>query len=58
LQFDNVQKMIFSQNRNDPLASILYPQLLGLCMGINKKKLGIKMNQLDIGGITSFLTQE
>ncbi|MBW2320763.1 MAG: disulfide reductase, partial [Deltaproteobacteria bacterium] len=38
-----------------PLASVLYPQLLGLCMGIDEKALGINMNQLDISGVTSFL---
>jgi heterodisulfide reductase subunit B len=54
LQFDSVQKMIISQNGGDPFASILYPQLLGLCMGIDEKTLGLQMNQLDISGVTSF----
>ncbi len=54
LQFDTVQKMMVSQNGNDPLASILYPQLLGLSMGIDEKTLGIGMNQLDISGVTAF----
>jgi heterodisulfide reductase subunit B len=58
LQFDNVQKMMISQNGNEVLASIIYPQLLGLCMGIDEKSLGIHMNQLDISGIISFLNQE
>jgi heterodisulfide reductase subunit B len=55
LQFDTVQKMIISQNGNDPFASVLYPQLLGLCMDIDEKILGISMNQLDISNLTSFL---
>jgi heterodisulfide reductase subunit B len=55
LQFDTVQKMMVSKNGNHPLASVLYPQLLGLCMGMDEKALGIHMNQLDIGGVTSFL---
>jgi heterodisulfide reductase subunit B len=55
LQFDTVQKMMVSKNGSDPLASVLYPQLLGLCMGIDEKTLGIGMNQLDIGGVASFL---
>ena len=55
LQFDTVQKMMVSKNGTDPLASVLYPQLLGLCMGIDENTLGIGMNQLDIRGITSFL---
>ena len=54
LQFDTVQKMMVSQNGHDPLASILYPQLLGLSMGIDEKTLGIGMNQLDISGVTAF----
>lgn len=56
LQFDTVQKMMVSSNGNEEhLASILYSQLLGLCMGIDKETLGIKMNQLDISNVTSFL---
>ncbi|MFC1812656.1 CoB--CoM heterodisulfide reductase iron-sulfur subunit B family protein [Thermodesulfobacteriota bacterium] len=54
LQFDTVQEMMVSNNGNDPLASILYPQLLGLSMGIDEKTLGIEMNRLDISGVTSF----
>ncbi|MFH1991398.1 MAG: CoB--CoM heterodisulfide reductase iron-sulfur subunit B family protein [Pseudomonadota bacterium] len=56
MQFDNVQKLMISRNGNDPLAPVLYAQLLGLSMGIDEKTLGIGMNQLDISGITSFLT--
>lgn len=58
LQFDHVQKMMMSRNGSEALASIVYPQLLGLCMGIDEDKLGIHMNQLDITEITSFLNQE
>jgi heterodisulfide reductase subunit B len=54
LQFDTVQQMMVSQNGNNPLASILYPQLLGLSMGIDEQTLGIGMNQLDISGVTAF----
>ncbi|MDA3835891.1 MAG: CoB--CoM heterodisulfide reductase iron-sulfur subunit B family protein [Spirochaetales bacterium] len=56
MQFDAVQNMMVSHSEgNNYLASILYPQLLGLCMGIDKEALGINMNQLDISGITSFI---
>jgi len=45
LQFDFLQKSMVSDNGNsEHLASILYPQLLGLCMGIDKETLGISMN--------------
>jgi len=55
LQFDTVQGMMISGNGSDPLASILYPQLLGLSMGIDEKTLGIGKNRLDIRGVTSFI---
>jgi len=57
LQFDTVQKMMISQNGSEPLASIVYPQLLGLCMGMDEKTLGIDMNQLDLTNITSFFNK-
>ncbi|MBW1745561.1 MAG: CoB--CoM heterodisulfide reductase iron-sulfur subunit B family protein [Deltaproteobacteria bacterium] len=49
LQFDSVQKMMLEQRRlNNHLPAILFPQLLGLAMGIDKETLGISMNQIDI----------
>jgi heterodisulfide reductase subunit B len=49
LQFDSVQKMMIEQRRiNNHLPAILFPQLLGLAMGIDKQTLGINMNQIDI----------
>jgi len=42
LQFDSVQKMMIEQQRtNNHLPAILFPQLLGLAMGIDKQTLGI-----------------
>jgi heterodisulfide reductase subunit B2 len=59
LQFDGVQMRMDSRSDNgELLASILYPQLLGLCMGIDAKTLGIFKNQIDLSGITSFLMAE
>jgi heterodisulfide reductase subunit B len=58
LQFDQVQEMMISQNGGEALASIVYPQLLGLCLGIDEDTLGIHMNQIDITEITSFINQE
>lgn len=55
LQFDTVQSMMISRNGHDPLACILYPQLLGLCMDIDENILGIGENQIDIQGVTNFL---
>jgi heterodisulfide reductase subunit B2 len=59
IQFDKVQKMILSQrNMNHPLPSILYTQLLGLSLGINRKALGLEMNEIPITGIEELLSQE
>lgn len=58
MQFDSVQKMMISGNGNDALAPVLFAQLLGLSMGIDEKTLGIGMNQLDIGSVTSFFINQ
>jgi len=59
IQFDKVQKMILSQrNVNHPLPSILYTQLLGLSLGIDRKALGLEMNEIPITGIEEFLSKE
>lgn len=55
MQFDTVQKTILSnQGADHNLPSILYPQLLGLSMGIDEEILGLAMNQLPIGSIQDF----
>jgi heterodisulfide reductase subunit B len=52
IQFDTVQKMISAKRgENHQLASILYPQLLGLSIGIDGKTLGLQLNQLPLGDI-------
>ncbi|MBS3917251.1 MAG: CoB--CoM heterodisulfide reductase iron-sulfur subunit B family protein [Deltaproteobacteria bacterium] len=54
IQFDTVQQMILSQQgSNPPLPSLLYPQLLGLSMGIPPESLGLKMNKIPIREIGS-----
>jgi heterodisulfide reductase subunit B len=59
LQLDGVQMRMAAQSDNgEPIAPILYPQLLGLCMGIDEKTLGISKNEIDLSGITSFLMTE
>ena len=59
LQFDIIQAH-WSAGAADTelLAPILYPQLLGLSMGIDEKILGIAENEIDLSGITSFLMAE
>jgi heterodisulfide reductase subunit B len=58
LQFDTVQQMILSQRGlNHPLPSILYPQLLGLSLGIEGERLGLKMNQIPSSGIEKLLIE-
>ena len=59
LQFDGVQKRMAAQSNNgEAIAPILYPQLLGLSMGIDEKTLGLANNEIDLSEITSFLVTE
>lgn len=59
LQFDVVQTRLAANPENgEPLAAILYPQLLGLCLGIDQKALGISENVIDLSGINSFFMAE
>ena len=56
MQFDTVQKMMSIKNKtNHTLAPVLYPQLLGLSMGMDGESLGLGMNQLDITGVAGFV---
>ncbi len=58
LQFDTVQKKIVAQRGvNSPLPSILFPQLLGLTLGIDREILGLKMNQIPAGNIEKLLIE-
>ena len=57
VQFDTVQQMIGSRRGgNHHLPSILYPQLLGLAMGIDAKALGLRMNKIDFSGLEQHLS--
>ena len=59
IQFDTVQKAILSQRNTDHrLPSILYPQLLGLTMGIDGETLGLEMNDVPLDGIEGFLSDK
>ncbi len=56
LQFDRVQSlMIEKRGQKDQLPAILYPQLLGLALGIDAKALGIDQNDLNLAGLLGFL---
>jgi len=56
IQFDWVQNQMAADSDNwEPLAPILYPQLLGLSMGIDERTLGLSSNRLDLSDISSFL---
>jgi heterodisulfide reductase subunit B2 len=59
LQFDRVQKMMLAQGKVErALPSILYPQLLGLCLGIDAETLGLDQNSLPVSGIVRFLAPD
>jgi heterodisulfide reductase subunit B len=59
LQFDWVQSEMGARPGGpDPLAAILYPQLLGLSMGIDEEILGLTENRLELAGIASYLIAE
>ena len=59
MQFDWVQhRMVADAKTWEPVAPILYPQLLGLSMGIDGNVLGLSKGSFDLTTITSFLMPE
>jgi heterodisulfide reductase subunit B len=59
IQFDWVQNQMAADSDSwQTVAPILYPQLLGLCMGIEQAALGLSNNRLEIADISSFLMTE
>jgi heterodisulfide reductase subunit B len=59
MQFDKVQEMMLSRRGSEmSLPSILFLQLLGLCLGIDSPSLGLEMNRLPITGIQQFLFEQ
>lgn len=59
IQFDWVQNKMAADTADwEPLAAILYPQLLGLGMGIEETTLGLSDNRLQLADISSFLMTE
>ncbi|MDY6836896.1 MAG: CoB--CoM heterodisulfide reductase iron-sulfur subunit B family protein [Thermodesulfobacteriota bacterium] len=59
LQFETIQKeMVTNGGTNHHVPSILYPQLLGLSMGLDEEILGLGNNEIDISGVQDFLAAE
>lgn len=59
LQFDTVQQRIIAERGFDPpLPSLVYPQLLGLCMGIDGETLGLHLNKVSLNGIEEKLVAQ
>lgn len=59
IQFDTVQDMMVRKNPDlQQLPSVLFPQLLGLCLGIDSKRLGLKANIMDITKLEYYLSKE
>jgi heterodisulfide reductase subunit B len=57
VQFDTIQGTeLIQQGSNNKLSSILYPQLIGLSLGLTEADLGLENNKLDINGILKFLS--
>lgn len=59
IQFDTVQKITARDNPDtQQLPSVLFPQLLGLSMGIDPERLGLGLNSLDITRLEFYLSKE
>jgi heterodisulfide reductase subunit B len=59
LQFDWVQgRMAADTGKWEPVAPVLYPQLLGLSMGLDAQALGLSKGSFDLTTMTSFLMPE
>ena len=57
IQLDTVQGMINKERGgNQLLPAILYPQLLGLSLGIDTVTLGLGMNKIDITSVEKYLS--
>jgi heterodisulfide reductase subunit B len=56
IQFDTVQNQIGTEpGANHRVPSIPYPQLLGLCLGLDKETLGLNRNHTDVAKIENSL---
>ena len=59
LQFDWVQHRMASDMDNwEPVVPVLYPQLLGLSMGLDEQTLGLSKGSFDLTAMGTFLMPE
>jgi heterodisulfide reductase subunit B len=59
IQFDLVpNRMAFERGNNHQIPSVLYPQMLGLCMGIDQAVLGLDNNQGDMKALEGSFSKE
>ena len=59
IQFDWVQYQIAAASDDwEIVAPILFPQLIGLCLGIDESTLGLSNNRLALADISSYLMTE
>jgi heterodisulfide reductase subunit B len=57
MQFDTIQDGMHMQGRLDQrLPSLLYPQLLGCCMGLEERSLGLEMHRIPVGDLAGHLS--
>ena len=55
-QFDIIQETLLARERwQTPIPAIVYPQLLGLSLGLAEEALGLSGNMLDVSGVKDFL---
>jgi heterodisulfide reductase subunit B len=55
MQFDGVQKKLQARRKmRHTIPSILFTQLVGVCLGIDGQKLGIDQHNIDIQGVMNF----
>jgi heterodisulfide reductase subunit B len=58
IQFDTVQAQEFiNDGGENGLPSILFPQLLGLSLGLSEGALGLNFNKIDISGVCKYLSR-
>lgn len=58
IQFDRVQRRILGERGEDyRVGCILYPQLLGLALGIDEERLGLEKNLVDITRVRRYITE-